>query len=298
MTKPRTEVFTKACMACGGDFETNKPRATRCQPCVAAGKKAKPPRSSKEMFTRVCLACGCDHQTTKPKATRCQPCIDSGNKAKTVTCPACDADFPRADQERFCRSCREKDRTELRRSIFDKSHQQDLEEAREERRQRSAQKRRSDAAYQMAELERLGKRPKGYPAMTKETADSAIGLLWLTLCATEGATNCLLHDQSVDDETKGRLMTTFLRLRLKGFTSDSLSKVDPSALMKRDVAEVDRAIRELPKVEGEDPEDHEDDDDYTFDPLEDLEPDMKQELIEFQERQRRKELADRLGLSD
>jgi hypothetical protein len=169
--------------------------------------------------------------------------------------------------------------------------QQDLEREREDRKMSRAEARREAVANQLAELDRLSTKPKGYPEMTKKTAASAIGVLWLNLCATDGATSVLLNDQYVDDDTKGRLLITYLRLVLKGHTPEAVSKVDPVALMDRDAAEVDRAISELPKV------DPEDEDDPAFDPFEGLDENMREEIEVFQERQRHREMEQRLGLA-
>ena len=246
--------------------------------------------AKKATYTRTCLACGDDHETTRPKATRCKPCVDQGNKAKAVTCPSCDQKFPKSDREQFCRSCRND--PDAVASSMTSILQQDLERDREDRKMSRAEARREAVANQLAELDRLSAKPKGYPEMTKKTAASAIGVLWLNLCATEGATHVLLNDRDVDDDTKGRLMTTYLRLVLKGHTPEALSKVDPAALMERDADEVDRAIYELPKV------DDEDEDDPAFcDPFEGLNENMREEIEVFQERQRHREMARRLGLA-
>ena len=129
--------------------------------------------------------------------------------------------------------------------------------------------------------------------MTKKTAASAIGVLWLNLCATDGATSVLLNDRDVDDDTKGRLLITYLRLVLKGHTPEALSKVDPVALMDRDADEVDRAIYELPKVDPEEDDDHT----AAFDPFEGIDENMREEIEAFQERQRHREMEQRLGLA-
>jgi hypothetical protein len=245
--------------------------------------------AKKATYTRTCLACGDDHETTRPKATRCKPCVDQGNKAKAVTCPGCDTKFPKIDDDQFCRSCRALPSGQITEMILEL----DLAKEAEDRKLRDAKRRRDAVAQQLAELERLGNRPKGYPEMTKKTAESAIGVLWLNLCATEGATHVLLNDRDVDDDTKGRLMTTYLRLVLKGFTSEAVAKVDPVALMGRDMAEVDKAISELPKVDPEEDDDHT----AAFDPFEGIDENMREEIEAFQERQRHREMEQRLGLA-
>jgi len=245
--------------------------------------------TKKATYNRTCLACGGDHETTRPNATRCKPCIEQGHKAYAVTCPSCGQKFPKSDQEQFCRSCRNDPAAVA--SSMASILQQDLEREREDRKMSRAEARREAVANQLAELDRLSTKPKGYPEMTKKTAASAIGVLWLNLCATDGATSVLLNDQYVDDDTKGRLLITYLRLVLKGHTPEAVSKVDPVALMDRDADEVDRAISELPKV------DDEDEDDPAFDPFEGLDENMREEIEVFQERQRHREMAQRLGLA-
>jgi len=244
-------------------------------------------------YNLTCLACGGDHETNRPKATRCQPCIDQGNKAQPVTCPSCDQKFPKSDREQFCRSCRND--PDAVASSMTSILPRDLERGREDRKMSRAEARREAALNQLAELDRFSAKPKGYPEMTKKTAASAIGVLWLNLCATDGATSVLLNDRDVDDDTKGRLLITYLRLVLKGHTPEALSKVDPVALMDRDADEVDRAIYELPKVDP----DEEDEDDHTaaFDPFEGLDENMREEIEVFQERQRHREMEQRLGLA-
>ena len=244
--------------------------------------------TKKATYNRTCLACGDDHETTRPKATRCKPCVEQGHKAQPVTCPSCDQKFPKSDREQFCRSCRND--PDAVASSMASILQQDLEREREDRKMSRAEARREAVANQLAELDRLSTKPKGYPEMTKKTAASAIGVLWLNLCATDGATSVLLNDQYVDDDTKGRLLITYLRLVLKGYTPEAVSKVDPVTLMGRDVAAVDKAITKLPKVE--------DDDDTAFcDPFEGLDENMREEIEAFQERQRHREMARRLGLA-
>jgi len=245
--------------------------------------------TKKATYNRTCLACGGDHETTRPNATRCKPCIEQGHKAYAVTCPSCGQKFPKSDQEQFCRSCRNDPAAVA--SSMASILQQDLEREREDRKMSRAEARREAVANQLAELDRLSTKPKGYPEMTKKTAASAIGVLWLNLCATDGATSVLLNDRYVDDDTKGRLLITYLRLVLKGHTPEAVSKVDPVALMDRDADEVDRAISELPKV------DDEDEDDPAFDPFEGLDENMREEIEVFQERQRHREMAQRLGLA-
>jgi hypothetical protein len=105
--------------------------------------------------------------------------------------------------------------------------QQELEREREDRKMRQAEARREAVANQLAELDRLSTKPKGYPEMTKKTAASAIGVLWLNLCATDGATSVLLNDRYVDDDTKGRLLITYLRLVLKGHTPECAFRDHP-----------------------------------------------------------------------
>ena len=247
--------------------------------------------TKKATYNRTCLACGGDHETTRPNATRCKPCIEQGHKAYAVTCPSCGQKFPKSDQEQFCRSCRNDPAAVA--SSMASILQQDLEREREDRKMSRAEARREAVANQLAELDRLSTKPKGYPEMTKKTAASAIGVLWLNLCATDGATSVLLNDRYVDDDTKGRLLITYLRLALKGHTPEAVSKVDPVALMDRDADEVDRAIYELPKVDPEEDDDHT----AAFDPFEGIDENMREEIEAFQERQRHREMEQRLGLA-
>ena len=247
--------------------------------------------TKKATYNRTCLACGGDHETTRPNATRCKPCIEQGHKAYAVTCPSCGQKFPKSDQEQFCRSCRNDPAAVA--SSMASILQQDLEREREDRKMSRAEARREAVLNQLAELDRLSTKPKGYPEMTKKTAASAIGVLWLNLCATDGATSVLLNDRYVDDDTKGRLLITYLRLALKGHTPEAVSKVDPVALMDRDADEVDRAIYELPKVDPEEDDDHT----AAFDPFEGIDENMREEIEAFQERQRHREMEQRLGLA-
>lgn len=128
--------------------------------------------------------------------------------------------------------------------------------------------------------------------MTKQVSQSALGVLWLELCWSDGQLNALTRDTEIDDETKRRLLTTYLRLRLKGFHSHAVAKIDPVRMMAYDERQIDEALEELPKVDLEQPQD-----DLTFDPFEDLSDELREEVISFQEEQNRQEMAQRLGLA-
>lgn len=165
------------------------------------------------------------------------------------------------------------------------SLQHNLEKDREERKLEEAQKRRDAVKEQLAELERLSKKPKGYPALTDEIAESTLGMMWLNLCATDGNVKILLKDQEVDDDTKHRMLITYLRLRLKGFTNDAVAKINPTRLMAQDAAQVDRAIREIPRVQDGRQEN------------EDPDADNQAEITASNEDRVRHEMAQRLGLT-
>lgn len=255
------------------------------------------PSAKKQMHLRTCMACGKVHETHKPKAARCQPCIDAGRPAKTRTCPACDEKYPAIHGGNFCGSCAAnpkalEDDDAKAKAEFEAKLINMIEVEKEERRLKAKEKRREQAQRQLDALNELSKTPKGLPKMTKETAESAIGILWLNLCHSDGSVTTLLRDQTADDETKGRLLMAHMRLRLKGYTNEAVTTVDPVKLIKQDPEQIDKALTEMPGVEA-----NPDANDWSFDPLEGLEPDMRDEVIAFQERQNQREMEQRLGLA-
>lgn len=252
----------------------------------------------KPLKTLTCLSCGEDHQTSRYRSTRCPTCTEQNLKTKALTCPACDTKFPKVDGHDFCRVCRTDDelvattRAEVKEKLRKERFERDFSADKEEQRMRDAKKRRDAAKGQLAMLNNLGKLPKGYPEMTEETKSSAIGVLWLNLCATEGASRVLLNNRDVDDDTKQRMMTSYLRMTLKGYTPEAVSKVDPVALMRRDRDEMDKALTELPKVTEPEAADE-----FAFDPFEGVDDNLKNEVIALQEQREQCETAQRLGLA-
>lgn len=259
------------------------------------------PKPKKPFIWLTCMACGEEHETRRHGATACRSCLDAGRRPNTRKCRSCRQKYPSAHGGIFCKTC-EPDRSDIELGVTYQKALEDerqkaledklLEQDKEERHLRRVQKRREMVAQQLEILEKLGKKPKGLPEMTKDIAAGTIAVLWLQLCGSDGSVNPLLRDQVVEDETKQRMLTTYLRLRLKGYTGDALSKVDPVALMAKDAEDIDKALTELPKVEDDD-----DDTATAFDPLEDLDPAMREWVNDFQFNQDQQQQAERLGLS-
>ena len=92
--------------------------------------------------------------------------------------------------------------------------------------------------------------------MKLKVAESAIGIAWLEIVHRDGAVNSLSHisELDVDVATKERLLTTYLRLRLKRIRPEAIAKLCPLGLMKMSEQDRDQALSELPRVSEGAPE--------------------------------------------
>lgn len=289
---PRAARVPRTCLVCDAQFD-GTPASTRCPKCKQEGLRVPPEKQAEQAskrratpaapdavtYERTCFACGQEHITTRPKARRCPSCIEANRKAKSRTCIGCSAEYPAIDTDQnFCPRC-----------IADGMNFEFTEE--DEREQRIA-RRKARVGRRIKGLmdfvERRNRKPKDFPKMTKTTAGSPVGLAWLRLCEFDGALHAL---QDLRFEEKGRLYRTYADLRLRGFNPNAISQIDPIKLMARDEAEVEQDIESLPEVE-----EHEDL--LTFDPLEDLDAEMRAEVEAFTAEQQRQRDQIRLGLVD
>jgi len=107
---------------------------------------------------------------------------------------------------------------------------------------------------QNAWLDARSKPPKGYPRMNQRTSKTPIGILWVSLCSADGAASSIMYaahsDVPLSEEDKVTLMTSFYRLRAKGYHPSALSKLCPQALLKQAAQE---ALQDLPKVTAPEP---------------------------------------------
>ena len=91
--------------------------------------------------------------------------------------------------------------------------------------------------------------------MTERTSQTTLGTLWVQLCAADGAAASIMYaaePRSLTEDNKLKLLTSFYRLRCKGYHPAALAKLCPKALLMRDTQE---AITELPEVTEPSPED-------------------------------------------
>ena len=278
-TKPKPPV-ERTCACCSVTFQ-GKPKAQRCQPCVAAGIK-QPNRNKPNLVERTCNVCTSTYLGT-PKSKRCKTCKDAGRQPKIRICIECRSPFTfRDDTPVTCPSCADLlsiDQSEV-------SPEQAKAIRAEQRRLRWLE---SDSELKDWLTER-DRTPKGKAKMNQTTAKLPIGLLWLQLCAADGAAAsiCYAANTVISETDKLALLTSFMRLRVKGYRPDALATLCPIALL-RDATQ--DAIGDLPEVTESEP-----DDGLHFDPLEDLEAGHRSEIIAFQEQQSRLTDAIQLGL--
>ena len=124
--------------------------------------------------------------------------------------------------------------------------------------------------------------------MSEKTRKTPLGTLWVELCDADGAASSISHRFDLTEDEKLHLISTYHRLRLKGFHPSALANLCPKAILEKVTEE---ALEDLPEVDLEDP-----DDGLTFDPLEDLSDELRAEVLAFQENQQRQADAIRLGL--
>lgn len=196
---------------------------------------------------RTCLVCNTSFEGT-PKATRCRPCREAGHRvrAPTKTCLECRKQFTLVDEAHVnCASCSDM----LGIFQFEMTPEQQAKALEAGYLSRHQER----LAHQRAWLDRRGQAPKGHPKMNKRTTATPIGVLWLQLCAADGAAAAILYAARSDDlaeQEKVSLLTTFYRLRAKGYHPSAIAKLCPRAILQ-DAPQA--AITDLPQVTEPDP---------------------------------------------
>ena len=251
-------VVTHECLACSFEFQ-GTPKATRCTTCRASGRKV-PKDKQAHQFTqstyrkapivrldllqhdKACGACGQDFQTHKPKAARCNDCIVAGNPTRTRSCLECKQKFTLTDDLHVnCQACAAM--LEIEQDELTPAQQAAEIEAAHQSNHQDQLKR------QTAWLDAREKAPKGYPKLNHRTYKITLGVLWLQICAADGQAASIMFAAkpcTLDEDEKVMLLTTFYRLRAKGFHPSAIAKLCPKAILKD---EAQSALNNLPKVE-------------------------------------------------
>lgn len=249
---PRTPRAERTCLVCDVTF-TGTPKATRCKPCRDAGisvpdakqrsqpRKAPVERLDLPQHEKTCQACGSDFTTHKARVARCNECIVNGRPVPKRTCLECKRLFTLTDDSHInCPECADL----LGVPQFEMSVDQQAKAAEAENLSRHQDR----LAAQKAWLDHRAKPPKEHPNMTQRTSKTPLGILWLQLCAADGAASSLLYAAAIselDEDGKVTLMTTFYRLRAKGYHPSAISKLCPKAILKQAAQD---ALQDLPKV--------------------------------------------------
>lgn len=256
MPKPRPKE-QRTCLACDAKF-LGTPKATRCDTCRTTGVKVPSEIQQKRHICRTsphdnlpkhdkeCMACGCEFTTNKSRASRCNDCLSANRKVAKRKCLECRAQFPLLDEAHVnCKTCSEM----LWVTQFEMTPEQQAKALEAEYLSRHQER----LAHQQAWLDRRSKAPKGYPKMTQRTSKTTLGVLWLQLCAADGASASIMYaarSNDLNENQKVCLLTTFYRLRAKGYHPSAISKLCPKAILK-DATQI--AVTDLPKVTEADP---------------------------------------------
>lgn len=269
--KPKPLV-PKICLACGSQFQ-GTPAATRCPTCRTNGVKVpaarrsankqagqagakdkrkrtpKAPPKDAPSYEKVCQACHDEFTTHKPKAARCPSCIAEDRKVKKRKCLECSKPFPLFDDTHVnCKSCA--DFLDLDQA--DMTPEQAAKLAHEEHLKRHKERLQQQNEW----LDARERKPKGYTAMLKRDQSQPLSILWVELCAADGAASTLMAtaqaDHGLTEDQKVTLLTSFYRLRCKGYHPSAISKLCPKALLK-DAAQ--NALTDLPEVTEPSPTD-------------------------------------------
>lgn len=260
MSGPARPKTAKVCLACSTTF-LGTPKATRCDTCRTTGVKVpseiqqkrhihRPsPRDNLPQHDKQCMACGCEFTTHKPRASRCNDCLAANKKVATRKCLECKAQFPLLDEAHVnCASCSEM----LGVTQCEMTPEQQAKALEAEYLSRHQER----LVHQRAWLDRRSKAPKGYPKMTQRTSKTPLGILWLQVCAADGAASSIMYAARSDDlteEQKVSLLTTFYRLRAKGYHPSAIAKLCPRAILQ-DAPQA--AITDLPQVTEPEPTTH------------------------------------------
>ena len=300
--QPRGE---RTCLACEAVF-MGTPKATRCDTCRAEGRKVprdvqrsrskaplkpakppKPPKPAPVQYDKTCLTCGDQFTTRRAKAVRCPPCASADMPVRVRRCCECGSSYNLAHDDHSsirCEPCAEL-------LGFDQI-QPNPEQLEAERQEQRRERRKGLLARQAAWLdEREARTPKG-KRMTTAVRSKPIGSLWMQVCAHDGAAHSLTYAGATADLTeheKLALLTSYVKLRLKGYRSEQIERLCPVALLQEDTQ---GALSDLPEVTESDPED-----DPNHDPYAGLTSTQIEEITDFTERQKRRTEAVVLGLA-
>jgi hypothetical protein len=207
---------------------------------------------------RTCLCCDVIFEGT-PKATRCPPCRQAeikvpgkirakrDNRKPRRTCLECRKQFSIEEDDHVnCPSCAEM------LGVFQYEVTPEQQAALVEALNLSKHLERLEA--QNSWLTARSKPPKGYPKMTKRTSTIPIGILWVQICAADGAASSVLYaatsDVRLTEQDKVTLLTSFFRFRAKGYHPSALARLCPQALLTQATQD---AISDLPKVTAPEP---------------------------------------------
>jgi len=223
--------------------EAQKAEAAEAKRLEREAKKAA--ALAARIIEKTCAACHETFETHRPKASRCQPCIDEDRRPRKRTCLECNRPFTLFDPSHInCATC-------AGNLGIEQSEMSPAQLAAElEERQRERWRERHDELQRW--LNQREARPKGYKTMTNATTKIPAGIFWLEVCAADGAAASVTYAASTDlsAEEKIGLLTSFMRLRVKGYHPAALAKLCPVSLLE---ADTQAAIGDLPKAD-EDPE--------------------------------------------
>lgn len=232
--KPRVE---RECLACGAVF-IGTPKATRCDNCRATGRKV-------DRFKQLAQRKG---ETRSPEQ------IAAAAEARRLT----------DEQAKARRAELEVLRRETEQLVAERRENQpppptveDEERTRREERLNRMKKRLAGQSTWLDARER--RKPKGRPAMTNRTIKLPIGILWLQIVAADGAAHSVTYagtTTEVCDEDKIALLTTYFRLRCRGYRPEALARLCPKALLQE---ATQGALDDLPEVTDGEPEEDADD---------------------------------------
>ncbi len=226
------------------------------------------------LVTKQCLACGVTYQGT-PASTRCDTCKSEGRMVSSASQragyfiafgaiprpkPHAGPAIPNLQTRIYrCKECvrLEKEAKAERKRIFEaelasisEMDDRSLEKLEAELEEQTRSQWRRTVGEHLELLHRRDKKPRGYKQMTKATAKSPLGIIWLHLCDHDGQAAAAFHTPlQVSHEDNATLLLTYHRLRLKGFRPDAIAKLCPKALLEPKAQD---ALTGLPIVTEED----------------------------------------------
>jgi len=223
----KTQRVERLCLVCDATFE-GTPKATRCKSCKDAGRKV-PSNIQRERYANS----GSSNGVPKNRA-----CIECGDQFS-----------PLSLDHRFCPSCT--DMLGLEADSVKTPEKPTDEDGEFKYLSRFEQ----DLIAQQAYLDAREKPPKDYPNMTQRTATTPLGILWVQLCSADGAASSIMYaaePRDLTEDNKVKLLTTFFRLRAKGYHPSAIAKLCPRSILKD---EPQAALKDLPPVTEQEPQD-------------------------------------------